>query len=568
MALPAVRADRPLSLYDVTATSRDRRLVFCVMAVMLAAFAVTAPFASVPLPQFVSFNPSVEAIVFANDLVTAILLFAQYLITRTRAILALAIGYLYTAAIVIPHILTIPGAFTGLLDADPQSSAWLYYVWNVGLPLAVIAYTLLGDSAAATGASRRSTLEHFRAFPKRETFPSISGDALSSREPASASLENARAIIAWSVVLVIAVVGGLTWFATAGVQHLPPLVIDGRYTATTIYIANPTAILITIIALTILWLRSRSVLDYWLLLVLVSLILNFMIAAFFASERYSLGFYASRGFTVITSTSVLALLLKEMTTLYTRLARANATLERERNSKLMTVEAATAAIAHEVAQPLLAIMTNAGTSLALLDRAPPDLPEAREALEDIVADAERAGAVLDGIRAVFRRVNQDRELVDINEIALDALRSLRGELTDHSVVARPELATEMPLVEGNKAQLQLVIFNLVHNAVEAMLDGADRIRMLTLTTEHRKKPNAIVVEVQDSGSGIEPGRMEGIFDAFVTTKSHGMGMGLAICRMIIEQHGGRLTAFSDGKSGALFQFTVPLRATCENDFRR
>jgi len=293
-----------------------------------------------------------------------------------------------------------------------------------------------------------------------------------------------------------------------------------------------------------------------------------MIAAFFASERYSLGFYASRGFTVITSTTVLALLLKEMTTLYTRLARANATLERERNSKLMTVEAATAAIAHEVAQPLLAIMTNAGTSLALLDRAPPDLPEAREALEDIVADAERAGAVLDGIRAVFRRVNQDRELVDINEIALDALRSLRGELTDHSVVARPELATEMPLVEGNKAQLQLVIFNLVHNAVEAMLDGADRIRMLTLTTEHRKKPDAIVVEVQDSGSGIEPGRMEGIFDAFVTTKSHGMGMGLAICRMIIEQHGGRLTAFSDGKSGALFQFTVPLRATCENDFRR
>lgn len=162
----------------------------------------------------------------------------------------------------------------------------------------------------------------------------------------------------------------------------------------------------------------------------------------------------------------------------------------------MTVEAATAAIAHEVAQPLLAIMTNAGTSLALLDRAPPDLPEARDALEDIVADAERAGAVLDGIRTVFRRVNQDRELVDINEIALDALRSLRGELTDHSVVARPELAPEMPLVEGNKAQLQLVIFNLIHNAVEAMLDRADRIRMLTLTTEHRK-PDAIVVEVQD-----------------------------------------------------------------------
>lgn len=524
-------ADQPVSLYDVTATSRERRLVLYVVAIMLAAFAMMVPFAKVPLPHFVSFNPAVESIVFVNDLVTSILLFSQYLITRSRAVLVLAIGYLYTAAIVVPHILTFPGAFPGLLGGTAQSSAWLYYFWSAGLPLAVIAYTLLGDAVSPDRAATRST----------------------------------SSMIAQSVVLVIGVVCGITWFTTVGLHFLPPLVLDNKYTITTVYIANPSAILIAVIALAVLWFRGRSVLDYWLMLVMISLILNFMAAAFFATERYSLGFYASRGFTVVTSTTVLALLLKEMTTLYTRLALVNATLERERNSKLMSVEAATAAIAHEVAQPLLAMMANAGTSLTLLEKAPPDIPEAREALEDIVADGERAGLTLNSIRAVFRRVDHGRELVDINEIALDALRAVRGELSDHSVIAKPELTAEMPMIEGNKVQLQLVIFNLVHNAVEAMLDTAGRTRMLKLITG-RQNPDAIVVAVQDSGPGIDPGRMDEIFDAFVTTKSHGMGMGLAICRLIIEQHGGRLTAFSDGKSGALFQFTLPLKST-DGDIR-
>jgi Membrane-associated sensor, integral membrane domain len=146
MVAGAAADDHAVSLSNVPATSQQRAIVGAVAAVMLVAFAITIPFADAQLSQFVSFNPSVESIVFVNDLVTSILLFAQFAITRSRAILALAIGYFYAALIVIPHILTFPGAFTGLLGAGSQTSAWLYYFWSAGLPVAVIVYALLDDA--------------------------------------------------------------------------------------------------------------------------------------------------------------------------------------------------------------------------------------------------------------------------------------------------------------------------------------------------------------------------------------------------------------------------------------
>lgn len=157
MVARAKADDNVISLSNVPATSLQRGVVFAVAAVLLAAFAITVPFAGVQLPPFVSFNPSVESIVFVNDLVTSILLYSQYAITRSRAILALAVGYLYTALIVIPHMLTFPGAFTGLLGAGPQTSAWLYYFWSAGTPMAVIAYALLGNADRADRATARST---------------------------------------------------------------------------------------------------------------------------------------------------------------------------------------------------------------------------------------------------------------------------------------------------------------------------------------------------------------------------------------------------------------------------
>ena len=403
MAAGEIPDRSPVSLSSLPATQQQRGIVFAVALALLVAFGLTAPFADVQLPSFVSFNPSVEAMVFVNDLVTSILLFSQYSISRSRAILALAIGYLYTALIVIPHLLTFPGAFTGLLDAGPQSSAWLYYFWTAGTPLGVIVYALLGDADRLNATSDGST----------------------------------RSAIGWNVAIVIGLVFGITWLTTAGHRFLPSLMSGDHYSDAVVYVANPLAILIAAIALALLWSRRRSVLDYWLILVIFSLILNYVIAAFLAKQRYSLGFYASRGFTLFTSMLVLGLLLREMTNLYTHLARSNIALERERNNKLMSFEAITAAIAHEIKQPLTTIMIDGGAAQELLAQVPPDIHGAKEALNDIVEGSRRTSETIDGIRSLFRRTDHRRQPVDINGVALEVLQSLHGELQGQALRLNP-----------------------------------------------------------------------------------------------------------------------------------
>jgi signal transduction histidine kinase len=234
-------------------------------------------------------------------------------------------------------------------------------------------------------------------------------------------------------------------------------------------------------------------------------------------------------------------------------------LERERDNKLMNVEAITVAIAHEVRQPLAAIVANGNAALRFLDKEPPDRDEVRAALHRIVNDGHRTSDVFDGIRSLFRKVDQGRDPVDINKLILGVLQSLQGEFKDRAVELRSELAADLPLIDGHPSQLQEVIYNLVRNATEAMENVTDRNRVLQVSTGLRDH-ETIVVAVQDSGPGIDPKRLDEIFNAFFTTKSQGTGLGLAICRMIIEHHGGQLIASSDGKNGALFQFVLPIES--------
>jgi C4-dicarboxylate-specific signal transduction histidine kinase len=252
---------------------------------------------------------------------------------------------------------------------------------------------------------------------------------------------------------------------------------------------------------------------------------------------------------------VLAALFAERRDNEARLARANMMLERERDNKLMSAQAITGAIAHEVRQPLASIVTSASAALRWLDRTPPNHDELRAALRRIQDESHRTSEVFDAIRALFRQGDQGRQRIAVNEIIVEVLESLREELKGHGVETRSEL-TELPLVEGNGGQLREVILNLVYNALEAMDTTTDQSRVLRVTSARRGR-DAIAIAVEDSGPGIAPQRLDSIFSTFLTTKSHGMGLGLAICRMIVEQHGGQLTASSDGKSGALFQFVLP-----------
>jgi PAS domain S-box-containing protein len=238
------------------------------------------------------------------------------------------------------------------------------------------------------------------------------------------------------------------------------------------------------------------------------------------------------------------------------LREAVAKLERERDNKLTNVEAIMAAIAHEVRQPLMAIVINGSAARRFLARAPADIDEATANLNRIINDCRRASEVFDSILTLFRREDQERQAIDVNEIALEVLQSSRGELAEHRVTTRTELASELPLISGHKRQLQQVISNLVQNAIEAMDNTTDRDRLLRVRTGLHNR-DAIIVAVEDSGPGVDPKQLGSIFDAFFTTKSHGIGLGLAICRMIVERHGGQLTAASDGNNGARFQFVLP-----------
>ena len=222
----------------------------------------------------------------------------------------------------------------------------------------------------------------------------------------------------------------------------------------------------------------------------------------------------------------------------------------------MNIDAIMASIAHEIRQPLAGVKTNANAARRWLAKVPADVDEVRACLDSITNDCGRANEVFDSIRSLFRRGEQEREPVDVNEVALEALQALRGELIERNVTACTELASGLPLVEVHRSQVQQVITNLVQNAVEAMGQTTDKNRVLWVKTEVRNQDAIIAVE--DSGPGIDPKLIDNLFEAFVTTKSHGIGLGLAICRMIVERHGGQLTASSDGKNGARFQFSLPV----------
>lgn len=506
-------------------TPRQRWSAHAALAVLLVAFGVIAPFGTMPLPRVDAFIPSIEGIFFVNDLITAALLFSQFSIIRSRALLVLANGYFFTALIVIPHLLTYPGVFspTGLLGAGLQTTIWLYIFWHYGFAVSVIAYAWLDDAD----------------------------------RPNKMTQEYMRSAIGWSVAGVTSLVCGLTWLSIAQEQSLPRLFQDTTHAVPYVTYFLAVNVLASSLALALLWARRRSVLDEWLVVVAFAFTLEMVIAAWFTVARFTVGFYADRIFSLVPAVVVLIVLLAESTRLYVRLARSHLMLARERNNKLMNAEATAAAIAHELKQPLAAMVANADASLGFLEQMPPNILSAKEALDDIVADGHRTSEALDGVRALFRNVNEGREPVDLNEICREVLHSMRGELSDHGITLQSEFAPQIPLVWGNRGQLQQVMFNLAHNAVEAMVTTRDRSRVLRLITQ-RGDQDRIIVAIQDTGPGIDPKRLDDIFDAFVTTKPQGTGLGLAICRIIIERHGGQLTAFSDGKSGALFQIALPV----------
>ena len=247
-------------------------------------------------------------------------------------------------------------------------------------------------------------------------------------------------------------------------------------------------------------------------------------------------------------------------------------------ARVTTLGQLTASITHEINQPLAGMVTNANASLRWLAGETPNLTEARDAIRRIVRDGNRAGDVITRVRALFKKTPAAKEPVDINEIIQEVLAVAQNELQRNRVSLRTEFAKDLPVVIGDKIQLQQVILNLVINAIEAMRGVSEGSRELSVSSQKSvgifggetetntvlgnavtvSPSHFVLIAVRDSGPGLGSTQLERVFETYYTTKSQGMGMGLAISRSIIEAHGGRLWAKANVLRGAIFQFTLPI----------
>jgi signal transduction histidine kinase len=520
-----VTEDQPLTLSNSAPGRSQKRLAVAVLLAFLTALFLSAGgLSNVQLGRVDAFVPVYGTAIFVNDLITSVLLFNQFAILRSRALLAISNAYLFTALMVIPWTLTFPGVFApgGLLGAGLQSTNWLYVLRYAAFPTFVMAYTFLKDDGS----------------PERLWERPVGVTILSS------------------ITISAAVVSVLTIFVTAGNDYLPRISIDPvHFSSLWLYLAG-SLIVWNGLAFAFLWLRRRSVLDLWLLVVVCAYAIEIYLVSFPGLARFSAGWYAGRTFGFVSSILVLFVLLHEIATLYAQLLGALLAQRHEREARLMTGDVVSASVVHEVKQPLTAIIASASAGLNWLDRVEPDLDNVRNALRRVLANGERADVLIDDIRAHFKMGARARTSLDINGAVQEALAIVRDKLLAHWILVQTSLGERLPRVKGEPIQLQQVLVNLITNAIESMVTN-DGERVLSIRSELHGS-GEVMISVEDTGDGLEAGVVDRIFEPMFTTKTHGIGMGLSICRSIVEAHEGRLWVTAGERRGAVFHFTVPV----------
>lgn len=522
-------------LSTMAANRSQRRLALAIVLLLAAAFFATAPFAKVPLLRSDAFIPAYESALVVEDLITAVLLCAQFAILRLPSLLVLGTAYLFTGLIVIPHMLVFPGIFTptGLFGASPSSAAWLYVAWHIGFPGAVIVYAFMGDE----------------------------------RPRAMAPSQALRTILI-SVVATVALVLALTALSTAGATLLPQVIAGDRRTSSFPYVSG-SVWLLAVVALAMLWrLRRRTVIDLWLAVVLCAWVGEIALSVVLAPARFSVGFYFGRLYGVIAAGVVLVVLLSETIALYARLARAVATERRVRERRIREMEAmlshlsrvsdlghVVTALIHEVNQPLAAI----GNYLAALQRlaAMGDQEKVATTIEKTLGQSERAREIIRRLREFVAKREIDRRPEPLAVTVEDAIAVAQAATGRTGVAIETALEPRAAMVVIDRIQIQQVLVNLIRNASEAMVESASPRRHLTIASRPLG-PDKLEISIADTGPGLPPALREKLFQPFVTTKATGMGVGLSICRFIIEAHGEKLQVADNAGGGTVFSFTLPL----------
>jgi signal transduction histidine kinase len=514
--------DFPVVIASMPASAAERRVAFAVIVFLLFIFGMVAPFARVPLSPVYAFVPVIQTVVCVAELVTAILLFAQYSIQPQLGLLALASGYIFSGLFALLQTLAFPGAYApnGLIGDPLVSTVYLFCLWHVALPTAVLVYALSADTDANTDKSTRIT-------------------------------------IGVTVVSVLAITAVLTWVVTVGAKYLPPTFVDGTRQAPITSYMSAFIWLFSAAALLVLFKYKRTSLAVWLMVAVFATLPDLTLSTVMSTVRYTLGWYTARTYALIASFTVLAVMLTETTLLYARLTNTVLLLRRERSNRLMSLDAATAAMAHELRQPLAAIAGMSGAASIWIKRTPPVLDEAQACLAAISDSSFRANEIISGVRDLFKKSDDHRTMIHVDDVAQQVLSLVQPDLLLNEVSVTTEFQNDLPEVLADRTLIQQVILNLVRNAIDAMGSRpapARRLRLATSVNEH----SSILLSVQDTGPGIAGEKLERIFEPFFTTKPTGMGLGLSICRTVVEDHGGSLRLAKSDSNGCVFEVALPI----------
>ncbi len=510
-------ADDPVAILStLPAQSGERRLALTVVLILAAFFIVTAPFAKVQLAKVFAFIPVYQTALIVTDFMTAMLLFSQLRIVRSRALMILACGYLFTAIMLIVHTLSFPGLFseTGL-GAGPQTTAWIYMFWHGGFPAFVIAYALLKNN------------------------------------PHEAKQNYSRGSIASGIAVVLTTVSGLALIATVGHDLLPPIMIGNHYSPVMIFVVGSVWAL-SFIALSILWRRRpHTMLDLWLMVVVCSWIFDIALSAVLNAGRFDLGFYAGRIYGLLASSFVLVMLLFENSALYFKLA--------ERTSQLQAankeLEAFSYSVSHDLRAPLRAV--DGFTSILEKNYGDRLDTEGRRLLTLVRGSVQRMAGLIEDLLALahFNRQPVKTELVPLEDFVREIINELLSQNTSRTIdISIGKLGT----VKADRALLKQALLNLLGNAIK--FTGKTPGAAIEIGCRESPDTESKIFFVKDNGAGFDMQYAGKLFSVFQrlhrADEFEGTGIGLSIVQRVCVRHGGRIWAESAPGAGATFYFTL------------